>query len=96
MGLRPSYGLTDRVYDANPLRRVIVEQGGEPVIPGCRCRAVRIDHDRERNIVERGIGCARQCRRLAKHLEKIASSYPGFVMFVAVRHWLQHPIVHMH
>ena len=52
--------MADRSYDANHLRRFIVEQGGKPVIPGRRNRKVPIDHDRElyrqRNVVKRGIG----------------------------------------
>ena len=94
-GLRPGHVLADRAYDSDPLRSFIVAQGGEPVIPGRRNRKVPIQHDRvlyrERNIVERGIGWFKQCRRLATRFEKTASSYLGLVMFVAVRHWLQNP-----
>ncbi len=64
-----------------PLRRFIVAQGGEPVIPGRRHRKMPIEHDRERyrerNIVERGIGWFKQRRRLAMRFEKTASSYLG-------------------
>ena len=61
-----------------------------------RChRKVPIDHDRvlyrECNLVERGIGWLKQCRRLARCFEKTVTSYLGLVMFVAVRHWLQNP-----
>ena len=94
-GLHPGYVMADRAYDADPLRDFIVEQGGTPVIPGRRHRTVPIEHDRERyrerNVVERGIGWLKQCRRLATRFEKTASSYLGLVMFVAVRHWLQNP-----
>ena len=52
--------MADRSYDANHLRRFIVEQGGKPVIPGRHNHKVPIDHDRElyreRNVVKRGIG----------------------------------------
>ncbi|MCY4519278.1 MAG: IS5 family transposase [Caldilineaceae bacterium] len=94
-GLRPGYVLADRADDADDLRRFIVAQGAQPVIPGRRNRTVPIDYDRElyreRNIVERSIGWFKQCRRLATRFEKSASSYQGLVMFVAVHHWLQNP-----
>ncbi len=90
-GLHPGHVMTDRAYDADPLRDFIVEQGGTPVIPDRHHCKAPIEHDRERNVVERGIGWLKQCRRLATRFEKTASSYLGPVMFVAVRHWLQNP-----
>ena len=94
-GLHPVHVMADQAYDSNPLRDFIAELGGEPVIPGRRNRKAPIEHDRElyreRNVVERGIGWLKQCRRLATRFEKMASSYLGLVMFVAVRHWLQNP-----
>ena len=71
----------DRAYDSAPLRDFIVEQGSEPVIPGRRHRKVPIQHGRalyrERNIVERGIGWFKQCRRLATRFEKTAPATWG-------------------
>ncbi len=56
----PDYVLADRSYDDDELRRYIVAQRAEPVIPGRRDRTVPIDYDRvlyrERNVVERSIG----------------------------------------
>ena len=71
-------------------QRAAVARAPDPG-PGRRHRTVPIEHDRERNVVERDIGWLKQCRRLATRFEKTASSYLGLVMFVAVRHWLQNP-----
>ena len=80
-GLRLGHMLADRAYDSDPLRTFIVVQGGEPVIPSRRNRKVPIQHDRvlyrERNIVERGIGWLKQCRRLATPFEKTAPAIWG-------------------
>ena len=83
--------LADWAYDANLLRNFIVEQGSEPMLPRRRNCKVPVAPDRAHNIVEREIGWLKQRRRPATHYEKIASSYLGLVMFVAVRHWLHNP-----
>ncbi|MCY3657609.1 MAG: transposase [Caldilineaceae bacterium] len=84
--------LADRSYD-DELRRYIVAQEAESVIPGRRNRTVPIDYDRilyrERNIVERSIGWLKQSRRIATRYEKTAASYLGFVLFAAACHWLR-------
>ena len=96
-GLRPSHVLTDQTYDIKPLRNFIIAQGDESVIPGRCHHKVIINHDRKlyrkHNIIARDISCIRQFRRLTIRFEKTASSYLGFVMFVAVRRWwLQIPL----
>ena len=99
-GIRPDYVLADRSYDDDELRRYIVAQGAEPVIPGRRNRREPIAYDwvlyRERNIVERSIGWLKQSRRIATRYEKTAASYLGFVLFAAARHWLRHPFANVH
>lgn len=42
------------------------------MIPGRRNRKVPIEHNWERNVVERGIGVASQCHHLATRFEKTA------------------------
>lgn len=90
VGLRPSYVLADRAYNVDSLRRVIIEQEGEQVIPSQRNRKLPINHDRERNIVERGIGWFKQYH-LATRYKKTASRYLRFVICVTVYHWLRNP-----
>ena len=92
--------LADRSYDDDELRRYIVAQGAEPVIPGRRNRRAPIAYDRvlyrERNLVERSIGWLKQSRRMATRYEKTAASYLGFVLFAAARHWLRNPFANVH
>ena len=45
-GLHPDHVPADRAYASDDLRRVIMEPGAAPVIPGCRNYQVPIDHDR--------------------------------------------------
>ncbi|MXZ23458.1 MAG: IS5 family transposase [Caldilineaceae bacterium SB0665_bin_21] len=99
-GFHPDYVLADRSYDDDDLRRYIVAQRAEPVIPGRRNRREPIAYDRvlyrERNIVERSIGWLKQGRRIAICYEKTAASYLGFVLFAAARHWLRNPFANVH
>ncbi len=99
-GVRPDSVLADRSYDDDDLRRYIVAQGAEPVIPGRRHRREPIAYDRvlyrERNLVERSIGWLKQGRRMATRYEKTAASYLGFVLFAAARHWLRNPFANVH
>ena len=99
-GVRPDYVLADRSYDDDDLRRYIVAQGAESVIPRRRNRWAPIDYDRvlyrERNIVERSIGWLKQGRRIATRYEKTAASYLGFVLFAAARQWLRNPFANVH
>ncbi|MDE0673078.1 MAG: transposase [Caldilineaceae bacterium] len=92
--------LADRSYDDDDLRRYIVAQGAESVIPRRRNRWAPIDYDRvlyrERNIVERSIGWLKQGRRIATRYEKTAASYLGFVLFAAARQWLRNPFANVH
>ena len=87
--------LAVRSHDDYELRRYIVVQGAEPVIPGRRNRTVPSDYDRvlyrERNLVERSIGWLKQGHRIATRYEKAAASYLGFVLFAAACQWLRNP-----
>lgn len=99
-GYDPDYVLAARSYDDDELRRYIVAQGAESVIPGRRNRTVPIDYDRvlyrERNVVERSIGWLKQGCRVATRYEKTAASYLGFVLFAAARQWLRNPFANVH
>ena len=92
--------MADWSYDNDDLRLYIVAQGAEPVIPGQRNRREPIAYDRvlyrERNIVERSIGWLKQGRRMVTRYEKTAASYPGFVLFAAVRQRLCNPLANVH
>ncbi|WP_445083694.1 transposase [Candidatus Neptunichlamydia sp. REUL1] len=52
--------LADRGYDSDPFRKILVERGIIPVIPGEKSRKVTIQYDehtyKERNAVERFFG----------------------------------------
>ncbi|MDX6751452.1 IS5 family transposase [Geminicoccaceae bacterium 1502E] len=80
--------IADRGYDAEVLRRAIVERGSEPVIPGRRNRKRPVSHDpracRERWRVEAAINRLKDFRRVATRYDKLAANFQSTVALAAV------------
>jgi transposase len=92
-GLHPGQVLADRAYDADSLHDVILEQGGEPVIPPRRHRKYQHRYDRiaykQRWGIEGFFARLKQWRRIATRYDKIAANFLGFVKLAAIMFWLK-------
>ncbi|MBT6403986.1 MAG: transposase, partial [Rhodospirillaceae bacterium] len=81
--------ITDRGYDSDHIRSVIVRRGGTPVIPGRPNRKELILVDgityALRNRAERCFNKLKCSRRLATRYDKTADSYLGFIHIAAAR-----------
>ena len=80
--------LADKGYDADANREAIRGQGAEPRIPPRRNRTAVIEYDRhldrERNVVERFFGRAKQYRRVATRYDKKGRNFLDFVWLAAI------------
>ncbi len=87
-GLAAAEVLADKAYDANRLHDLIIQQGGDPVIPPRRHRKRQHAYDRalykERNRVERFFSRIKQCRRVATRYDKLAETFMGFVKLASI------------
>jgi transposase len=92
-GVRAHHVLADRAYDAMSLHDLILEQGGDPVIPPRRHRRHQHSYDtdlyKERNRVERFFSRIKQFRRIATRYDKLAATFMGFVTLAAIMLWLK-------
>ena len=92
-GLPAQHLLADRAYDAHSLHDLVLDQGGQPVIPPRRHRKHQHAYDKalykERNRIERFFGRLKQFRRIATRYDKLASTFMGFVKLAAVMLWLK-------
>lgn len=92
-GLRGQQVLADRAYDADDLHDVILDQGGEPVIPSRRHRKYQHRYDRiaykQRWGIESFFARIKQWRRIATRYDKIAANFLGFVKLAAIILWLK-------
>ena len=90
-GLKAEQVLADRAYDANSLCDLIVEQGGEPVIPPRRHRKIQRSYDRiaykQRWGVEGFFAKLKQWRRIATRYDKLAINFASPVAIAAVIIW---------
>ena len=86
-GVRATYALMDRAYDADKLIEQLKKQEIIPVIPPKSNRKVPREYDehiyKERNLIERFIGKLKQFRRIFSRFEKWAKNYMYFVRFAA-------------
>ena len=86
-GLSAGQVLADRAYDANRLCDLILEQGGEPVIPPRRHRKVQRPYDRiaykQRWGIEGFFAKLKQWRRIATRYDKLAANYMAGVFLAA-------------
>jgi transposase len=92
-GLHGDKVLADRAYDADSLHDIILEQGGEPVIPPRRHRKFQHRYDRiaykERWGIEGFFAKLKQWRRIATRYDKLASNFLGFVKLASIMLWLK-------
>lgn len=92
-GLPGKQVLADRAYDANSLCDLIVEQGGEPVIPPRRHRKLQRGYDRiaykQRWGVEGFFAKLKQWRRIATRYDKLAANFLGFIILASIMLWLK-------
>ena len=92
-GLPAQNVLADKAYDANSLFNLVIEQGGDPVVPPKRNRKRQHAYDKalykERNRVERFFSRIKQCRRIATRYDKLAETFMGFVKLACIMLWLR-------
>jgi len=92
-GLHGRQVLADRAYDANSLCDLIIEQGGEPVIPPRRHRKLQRGYDRiaykQRWGVEGFFAKLKQWRRIATRYDKLAANFLGFIKLASIMLWLK-------
>lgn len=86
-GVRATYALMDKAYDADKLIEQLKQQGIIPVIPPKSNRKEPREYDRhiykERNLIECFIGKLKQFRRIFLRFKKWAKNYMYFVRFAA-------------
>lgn len=92
-GLAASQVIADRAYDADRLHDVVLDQGGEPVIPPRRHRKYQHSYDKlaykNRGGIEAFFAKLKQWRRIATRYDKIAANFLGFVKLAAIILWLK-------
>lgn len=92
-GLPAQNVLADKAYDASRLFNLVIEQGGDPVIPPRRHRKRKHAYDKalykERNRVERFFSRIKHCRRIATRYDKLAETFMGFVKLASIMLWLR-------
>ncbi len=92
-GVKATYALMDKAYDADKLIDQLKAQGIIPVIPPKANRKEPREYDehiyKERSLVECFIGKLKQFRRVFSRFEKWAKNYMCFVRFAAVLIWLR-------
>lgn len=92
-GLCAGQVIADRAYDADSLHNVILEQGGEPVIPPRRHRTWQHSYDRiaykQRWGIEGFFAKLKQWRRIATRYDKIAANFLGFIKLASIMLWIK-------
>ena len=92
-GLKADQVIADRAYDAASLHDVILEQGGEPVIPPRRHRKFQHSYDlfayKQRWGIEGFFAKLKQWRRIATRYDKLAANFLGFVKLASIMLWLK-------
>ena len=92
-GVRATYALMDKAYDADKLIEQLKQQGIIPVIPPKSNRKEPREYDRhiykERSLIECFIGKLKQFRRVFSRFEKWSENYMYFVRFAAALIWLR-------
>ena len=92
-GLNAEQVIADRAYDADRLYDLILEQGGEPVIPPRRHRKYQHAYDvlayKQRWGIESFFAKLKQWRRIATRYDKLAANFLGFVKIASIMLWLK-------
>jgi transposase len=80
--------IADKGYDSKAVVAVVESMGAEAVIPTQKSRkeqrAIDADRYKDRNLMERFWGLAKQFRRVATRYEKTARNYLAFVHLASV------------
>lgn len=92
-GVKATYALMDKAYDADKLIEQLRAQDIIPVIPPKANRKEPREYDKhiykERHLIECFIGKLKQFRRVFSRFEKWAKNYTNFVRFAAALIWLR-------
>ena len=92
-GVKATYALMDKAYDADKLIEQLQKQNIIPVIPPKANRKEPREYDKhiykERHLIECFIGKLKQFRRVFSRFEKWAKNYMNFVRFAAALIWLR-------
>jgi len=92
-GVKATYALMDKAYDADRLIETLHVQDIIPVIPPKSNRKEPREYDKhiykERHLIECFIGKLKQFRRVFSRFEKQAKNYMNFIRFAAVLIWLR-------
>lgn len=92
-GLCADQVLADRAYDADSLHDIILEQGGEPVIPPRRHRKYQHHYDKiaykNRWGIESFFAKLKQWRRIATRYDKLAKNFLGFINIASIMLWIK-------
>jgi transposase len=92
-GLKANQVLADKAYDADSLHDLILEQGGEPVIPPRRHRKFQHTYDqfayKQRWGIEGFFAKLKQWRRIATRYDKLAANFLGFIKLASIMLWLK-------
>ena len=92
-GVKATYALMDKAYDANKLIEQLQQQGIIPVIPPKSNRKELREYDKdiykERSLIECLIGKLKQFRRVFSRFEKWAKNYMYFIRFASALIWLR-------
>ncbi len=91
-GTNPKVLLADRGYDSDAIRDDVRSRGGTPEIPTKKNRLVQHSVNRAiyamRNRIERFINRLKNSRRVATRYDHTATSFLGFILLAAIRHWI--------
>ncbi|GAA0733277.1 transposase [Sphingomonas trueperi] len=91
-GIRTSFVLADKGYDAQRAIDAAAGAGAVPVIPRRTCTTSRRPFDailyKERNLIERFFNKLKHFRRIATRYDKLARNYRSFLLLVATLKWL--------
>ncbi len=92
-GIKATYALMDKAYDANQLIEQLKQQDIIPVIPSKVNRKEPREYDKhlykERHLIECFIGKLKQFRRVFSRFDKWAKNYMNFVRLAAALIWLR-------
>ena len=92
-GLSAGQVIADRAYDADSLYELVLEQGGEPVIPPRRHRTWQHPYDRiaykQRWGIEGFFARLKQWRRIATRYDKLAANFLCFIKLASIMLWLK-------
>lgn len=92
-GLKFSYGMGDKAYDANAFRAQIERQGGIAVIPPRNNRKEQIVYDEDiyknRYVIECFFGKIKFMRRIFSRFDKSVRNFAAFLALAASLVWLR-------